>query len=243
MKKIIKSKYTQLLPLTAVIFLLQKIIDRLSWKTAFLFDYSAIDKDDVFMALSIHHIMLTVFTLIIILVLHKLRHLDFRLKPKVDKIGIKYTILYCIAVLFYYILVYIIGIATNSVGVYDYELNAVNVIGTLGFQFLLTGMAEELLFRALPVICLSSVCNKNNRSINIAILFLTSLLFAIAHINFNVPFSSQWFNVLYAFINGAANGFVFLHSKSIIYPMIMHGVSNFISVGGCYLYMALSSAA
>lgn len=234
-----KKKIFQMTLWTSAIFILQEFIGRLSWKTAALFDYSVIDKDGVFMALSVHHITIFVSTLIIISVLHKLRDLDFKLKPKMDKVGVKYTALYCTAILVYYIFVYIIGAVTNSVGVYDHELNAVNVIGTLGFQFLLTGPAEELLFRALPIVCLSSLCGKNSRNTDIVILILTSILFAVAHINFNASFSSQWFGILYAFINGVAYGFVFLRSESVIYPMIMHSTSNLISVGGCYLYMAL----
>ena len=34
-------------------------------------------------------------------------------------------------------------------------------------------------------------------------------------------------------------GYIFIRSKSVIYPMIMHSMSNVISVGGCYLYMVL----
>lgn len=243
MNKILKSEYLHIFILTAVIFLYQVIVGKIGWKIAALFDYSAIDKDGIFMAVSVHHIFMLLISLGIIYVLYKKKSLDFKMKPKADKTGIKYTVLYCTAVLIYYILVYIIGIITNSVGGFGYEANAVNVIGTLGFQLFLSGTAEETVFRALPLVCLKNVCGKSGRFFDIMILFLTSLLFAAAHINFAVPFSSQWFGVLYAFINGAAYGFVFLKSKSVIYPMIMHGVNNFISVGGYYLYVILSNAA
>ena len=242
MNKIVKSEYLHIFILTAVIFLYQDTIDKIGWKFAALFDYSPIDKDGLFMAVSVHHIFMLLISLGIIYILYKKKGLGFKMRPQKDKIGIKYTVLYCAAVLVYYILVYIIGIATNSVAVYDYELNAVNVMGTLGFQLFLSGTAEEMVFRALPLVCLKNVCNKSGRFLDIMILFLTSLLFAAAHINFNIPLSSQWIGVLYAFVNGAAYGFVFLRSESVIYPMIMHSVSNLISVGCCYLYMILSNA-
>ena len=243
MNKTVKSEYLHIFILTSVIFLYQDIIDKIGWKFAALFDYSPIDKDGIFMAVSVHHIFMLLISLGIMYILYKKKGLDFKIKPQKDKIGIKYTVLYCTAVLVYYILGYIIGIMTNSVAVYDYELNAVNVMGTLGFQLFLSGTAEEMVFRALPLVCLKNVCNKSGRFLDIMILFLTSLLFAAAHINFNVPISAQWVGVLYAFVNGAAYGFVFLRSESVIYPMIMHNVSNLISVGGCYLYMILSNAA
>ncbi|MDE7361171.1 MAG: CPBP family intramembrane metalloprotease [Oscillospiraceae bacterium] len=242
MNKIVKSKYLHMFILTAIIFLYQVIISKIGWKIATLFDYSSIDKDGIFMAVSVHHIFMLLISLGIMYVLYKTKKLDFKLKPKADKIGMKYTILYCTAVLIYFIFVYIIGIITNSVGGFGYEVNTINVIGTLGFQLFLSGTAEEMLFRALPLVCLKSVCNKSGKFFNIMILFITSLLFVYGHISFNVSLSSQLFSLVYVFIQGMAYGFVFLKSKSVIYPMIMHGVSNFICVGCYYLYMILFDA-
>ena len=62
------------------------------------------------------------------------------------------------------------------------------------------------------------------------------MLFGLAHINV-FTFSVPVFQVCYAFILGIAYGFTFIRTKSVIYPMIMHSLSNVISVGGCYLYM------
>ena len=61
-------------------------------------------------------------------------------------------------------------------------------------------------------------------------------LFAVAHIDL-ITFSIPWFQVCYAFVLGIAYGYTFIRTKSVIYPMIMHSMSNVISVGGCYLYM------
>lgn len=239
MKKIVKSEYLHIFIITAVIFLYQVIIGEIGWKIAAFFDYSAIDKEGIFMAVTVHHIFILLVTLGIIYVLHKKKELDFKMKPQMDKVGIKYTILYCTAVLIYFIFLYVIDIITNSVGAgFGYGVNTTNIIGTLGFQLFLSGTTEETLFRALPLACLKSVYKKNDRLLDSMILFLTSLLFAYGHINFTVPLSSQLFPLLSVFIHGMAYGFVFLKSKSVIYPMIMHGVSNFISVGCYYLYMS-----
>lgn len=239
MKKIVKPEYLHIFVMTAVIFLYQVIIGEIGWKIAAFFDYSAIDKEGIFMAVTVHHIFILLVTLGIIYVLHKKKKLDFKMKPQMDKKGIKYTALYCTAVLIYFVFLYIIDIMTNSVGEgFGYGVNATNVIGTLGFQLFLSGTAEETLFRALPLTCLKNAYKKGHRFLDIMILFLTSLLFTYGHINFTVPLSSQLFTLLLVFIHGIAYGFVFLKSKSVIYPMIMHGVSNFISVGCYYLYMS-----
>jgi membrane protease YdiL (CAAX protease family) len=143
-------------------------------------------------------------------------------------------------VIYYSIWCIVLGFIANSITGYVYELNVQNVCGTLGFQLLLTGTAEELMFRALPIVCFKTLCRKISKITDIVILLITSILFTIVHINFTIPIFSQLYSLAYVFINGMIFGIVYLKSNSVIYPMIMHGVGNFISVGGCYLYMVLS---
>ncbi len=242
-KKTSKSAYIKIPLLTVAILLCQVIIDRLGWRLASLFDFSIVDKDSIFMAVSIHHICILLFSIGIIFIMHKWKNIDFKIKPKADKIGIKFTIIFCIAVMVHYSLMYIVGIATNSVGVYDYELNVTNVTGTLGFQLFLSGPAEEILYRALPLACLKSINQKGGKWFDLCIVILTSLLFVYAHVNFNFPLSAQLFSLLYVFMYSMAFGYAFIKSKSVIYPMIMHSISNVISVCLTYLYMAFYNAA
>lgn len=65
-----------------------------------------------------------------------------------------------------------------------------------------------------------------------------AILFGLAHINI-FTFSVPVFQVCYAFVLGIIYGITFIKTKSVIYPMIMHSLSNVISAGGCYLYMTL----
>lgn len=233
-------KYIYAFVLTAAIFIIQEIFSESSVLIARLFDYSAIDKDDLFMWISVHHILQALFALMIIFILHKAKGISgFKLKPKLDKAGIKYTIIFCIAILIYFIAAYIVGSIFNSIGVYNYELSTANVVGTLSFQLLLSGTSEEILFRSLPITLYKTVLDGEKKYDNILTVILTSFLFALAHFNWQQPIYVQWFQLVYAFTLGLAYGFVFIKSKSVIYPMIMHGMSNFISVGGCYLYMSL----
>ena len=99
-----------------------------------------------------------------ILIISKVRKIDgFKLRPRHDSKGIKYTVIFCVVLALYYLVVYIAGSFTRTINTYDYELNAVNVTGTLGFQLLLSGPSEEILFRSLPITVLISVLDPDKK--------------------------------------------------------------------------------
>lgn len=232
------SKSIIFLILTIILFVIQYFFSKIGWIIADIFDYSSIDKDSLFMRLSVHHIMQMLLALVVIFILHKTSDkTDFKLKPKYDKNGIKYTFIFCAVIFAYFLGAYIIGSFLGTIGIYDYELTATNVIGTLAFQLLLSGTSEEILFRSLPIVWYKTVIKSDSKFFNIGVVLAVSFLFAIAHYNAAMPLPPQLFQIIYAFVLGLAYGFVFLKSKSVVYPMIMHGMSNFISVGGCYIYM------
>lgn len=86
---------------------------------------------------------------------------------------------------------------------------------------------------------MSERCKINN---NIQIGMIAVLLFSIAHISWSIhPFtlSFSWFQLAYAFLLGAVYGITYVKSKSIIYPMIMHGLSNFFMIGAGYIFQIL----
>lgn len=242
MSRSVKCRPACAVILIVVLFLYQEYVSRVGWKIALLFDYSAIDSDGTFLMVSVHHIVMVLISLGILHILHKRWNLDFKLKAKVDKTGIRCTVVYCAMMLLYYIVWYaVIGFLLDAIAEYNYELNAVNVLGTLSFQLLLSGTAEEPIFRGLPIICLQAVWGRSSKHANGTILIVSAMLFTFAHMNFSMPFSSQWYSLLYVFVSGMLYGIVYMKSSSIIYPIIMHGVSNYISVGGCYLYMVFAS--
>lgn len=232
-----QTKYLKIGITTVVLYLFHSITDRLSWYIALRFNYSSVDKDGLFLQVSVHHILQMIFALIIILVLKKIKRIDsFKLTPKYDKKGIKYTVIFCALILAYYLTVYIIGYFDHSLGTYNYELNRVNVIGTLGFQLLLSGPSEEILFRSLPIALYQHIQRSDKKSDLALTVLLSSFLFAAAHINVN---NFSWIGVCYAFVLGLVYGYTFIRSESVVYPMIIHSISNVISVGGCYLYMLI----
>lgn len=224
------------------LIVIQTFASQLGNFIADLFNYSAIDKDGVFMNITVHHIVQMAVALLIIFVIGKKKNLDFFLKPKVDKIGIIYTSIFSGAILIYVLISYVVGYSFGTITPYEYDLNAINIVGTLGFQMLLSGTSEEILFRALPITVLCSVIYKENKSSKAFVIVIASVLFSFAHINWTiVPFtvSFSWFQLVYAFVLGVAYGITYMKSKSIIYPIIMHGLSNFFMVGIGYIFMAV----
>ena len=222
------------------LFIVQSFASKAGGFIADLFDYSSIDKDNTFMYITIHHIVQMVIALLIII--KKQKNFKFFLKPEINKVGILYTVIFAVVILIYVIISYTVGYSLGSISPYEYELNMVNVLGTLGFQLLLSGTSEEILFRALPITLLIPLNCKNNKKVGIFAIIAASVLFSIAHIKWSIsPFtlSFSWFQLVYSFILGLAYGITYIKSKSVIYPIIMHGLSNFFMVGVGYIFMVV----
>lgn len=236
------KKKTKYIPLAILgLFIFQTFASKLGGFIADLFQYEAIDKDGTFMSVSVHHIVQMIAALVLIFVISKKSDLDFWLKPRLNKSGILYTAIFAIVILIYVLISYVVGYSLNTIAPYEYELNISNVLGTLGFQLLLSGTSEEILFRALPITVLGGFICKEKKSYTV-IIVIASVLFSAAHIRwtlFPVSISFSWFQLIYAFILGIAYGLTYVKSKSIIYPMIMHGLSNFFMIGMGYIFMAV----
>ena len=234
------KKYIMIAMVSVVIFGIQFISSRFGWLISQKFDCSSIDKDGLFAQVAIHHIVQALFAILFIIFLGKIMKIDgFKLRPQFDPAGVRYTVIFCIAILIYHLIIYIVGFFFASINTYDYELNAINVLGTLGFQLFLSGPSEEILFRSLPITWLLSCVKAETKKESAIVVVIAAFLFGLGHINFTT-FYIPWFQVGYAFVLGLVYGFVFINSNSIIYPMIMHSMSNVISVGGCYVFMELT---
>lgn len=224
------------------LFFVQTFASKLGVFVASLFDYTSIDKDGTFMYITVHHIVQMLVALLVIFVIKKKKNLDFFLKPEINKTGVLYTIIFAVVILIYVLVSYGVGYKIGSIAPYGYELNLTNVLGTLGFQLFLSGTSEEILFRALPITVLISLNDKENKMNCLFEIVIASLLFSVAHISWTVfPFtlSFSWFQLIYAFILGIAYGITYVKSKNVIYPMIMHGISNFFMVGIGYIFILI----
>lgn len=234
-----KNKKIFLVSVIIVIFIIQLFASKIGTIIANTFNYNFIDKDNIFMNITVHHIIQMILALLIMYILNKTKNIQFNLKPIKNNKGIKYTIIFIIIISIYVILSYLIGYKFNSITPYQYELSVINIIGTLAFQLFISGTSEEILFRALPISILKRTIDGNK---NKFIMITTSILFSIAHISWTISsmsISFSIFQLVYAFILGLAYGFTYIKSKSIIYPIIMHGMSNFLMVGIGYVFQIM----
>lgn len=227
------------------VFLLLFLVQIFSGKAGHFFadiiPYQRIDPYDCFARISIHHAVLLTIALIIIGVLKRLLKTDFYFKIGDKSRGMKYVALYTAAFALISAAVHVFMSTVRQLPAYDFPLDLRNILGTLGFQLFLSGPAEEILYRALPVTMLVYAFGKSipiKGDITLEVI-LTSLLFAFGHIKWSLSplaFEVNLFGVLYAFVLGTIQGIVYQKSESIIYPMMMHSFSNVLMVGTGYLF-------
>ena len=231
------AKKPLLIPLAAsALFVFQTLAAKAGTLVSKQLDFTTLDPDGLFLPISVHHIIQALIALAAVFAISKIKGLDFQLMPKKSGIGIKYAAVFIGVMLVYTAVSYFVGYKLGTLADYDYTLCVRNCLGYLGFQLLLSGPSEEILFRALPLTVLCAL--GSGRGNKIAAVIISALLFGIAHIGWSFsPFtlSVSWFQVGYAFILGIAYGITYLKSKSIIYPMLMHSMSNVIMVGAGYL--------
>lgn len=226
---------------TIGLFIFQSFANKAGTAFANLFSYEKIDFYNVYAKNSVHHITMMLIALIIIFILSKLLKIDFGFRLGDSKKGMKYLIIFTAVFAVISLASHILMYIGNQLPVYEFPLNKNNIIGTLGFQLFLTGTAEEILFRALPITVLiyvfrKSIAVKWNITLEVII---ASVLFSIAHIKWSLsPFTidANYSQLLYAFAMGIIQGIAYQDSRSILYPMLMHSISNVLMVGTGYLF-------
>lgn len=246
--KIMSTKKRLLKVLLVIgIFIIQQLASKFAGFIANLFNYNTIDKDAVFAWISVHHIIQLLVALILIVVLSKKLKLDFNFRIGNIKTGKKYFYIFSLIILIYVLINYIVGYYFNQITPYNYQLNSNNIIGSLCFQLLLSGTSEEILFRALPIPLLLFIFGSNKKivikdwSIPLEII-ISSLFFSIAHISWSLnPFiiNADLFQLVYAFVLSIAYGYAYIRSQSIVYPILMHSISNVLMVGIGYIFAVL----
>ncbi|MCC6146684.1 MAG: CPBP family intramembrane metalloprotease [Anaerolineaceae bacterium] len=228
-----------------LLFVIQFSAGKLGWAAADLFSFESIDPNGLFARLSIHHLTQMLIALAIILIIQKVIQADFGFHLGDKKTGLRYLFIFtgafAVIALGYHIFMEIIKQPIT----YSYPLTTRNIIGYVGFQLLLSGSSEEILYRALPVTLLVFSFGKSiyvSKNITLEVV-LASLLFAAAHIKWSIPPFSilelNIFGLFYAFTMGILNGFVYQKSHSIVYPMLMHSISNVLMVGTGYVFALL----
>ena len=227
-----------------LLLILQKVLGIAGSAFADMFSFEKIDPYKAFAWNFVHHITMLILTLFVILILKKLFSLNFGFGLGDSKTGTKFVAIYTAIIAGVSLVVHILMMVNNSLPVYAYPLNKSNIIGTLCFQLFLTGPAEELLYRALPITTLVKVFGKNIEvkwGITLESI-IASFLFAFAHMKWSLfPFAIEmdYFQFLYAFAQGIISGKAYQDSRSVIYPMLMHSISNVLMVGTGYLFLLI----
>ena len=242
-----KKKHLWFVRITVLLlFVFQQFAARTGGFVADLFTYDRIDPYNIFAWVSVHHIVQMIIALVAVAILAKAKNLDFGFRLGNVKVGLEHTLYFSIGVFIYVIVNNLIGYFVRGFYTPDFPLNITNVAGTLGFQLLLSGPVEEILFRALPITLLVYAYGfKTGEPIKIFKLeisretIIAAVLFAIAHIGWELnPFSITQFNIhqlVLSFVFGIFYGLAYQESKSVLYPMIMHSISNVMIIGAWYL--------
>lgn len=231
----------------AVLFVFQVLSGKLGWAAANLFSCEKVDPNGQFAHLSIHHLTQMLIALVTILIIGKAMKVDFGFHLGDKKTGFRYLLIFTGAIAAIALGYHLLMEVTGQPITYTYPLNLENIIGTLAFQLFLSGPSEEILFRALPITLLVLVQGKNlyiSKNITLEVV-LAALLFTAAHVTWTIsPFAITNLNIfalIYAFAMGVLNGFVYQKSRSILYPILMHSISNVLMVGTGYLFVLFFS--
>jgi uncharacterized protein len=200
-----------------------------------LFNLSKIDPDGAFMWISIHHIAQAALFLLIMFLFSRFKSIDFKLgigDPKIGFAGVKKFMLFFSL---YTLGAFLSIVFAGGFERFQYPLNARNIIGYLGFQLLLSGPSEEIIFRAFAITMFGLIFSKRifKGKISIANIY-AAIIFGLAHIYFAFSpweISYSIFQVFYAMALGIFYGDVYEKSGSVIYPMMMHSFSNVLMIG------------
>jgi uncharacterized protein len=223
-------------------------VPRVAGLFADLFDYSTIDPDGAFAWISVHHIVQAVIFLILMLAISRLSAIRFGFGWGDSRVGWSYVRLFALIFCGYTAVSLIIVFAAGTFQTLPFPLTARNIAGQLGFQLLLSGPSEELIFRAFAITMLALLVNGvvlgKDTGVGKAVFtvlggelsvvnLIAAVIFGLAHVQFTfAPFSISYsaFQVIYAAVLGLFYGVCYERSKSMIYPMMMHSISNVVAV-------------
>ena len=115
----------------------------------------------------------------------------------------------------------------------SYSLNFKNIVGDLVFDFVLTGISEEILFRALAIGILIKSWKRKVKILGFEIStagFIAAILFSLAHIGFTIyPFQITYvqpMQLAFAFGLGIFYAVMFEKTGSLLGPILAHGASD-----------------
>lgn len=237
----------KIIPIIIVILtvLTALIAPRIGSLVANQINMQSIDPDGVFAWLYVHHIVQALIVLLIIAVVSRKTEIRFGFTLGNQAVGIAYVKKFTLYFLIYVtITMIVITFIFNAFNPLNFPLNARNVLGYLSFQLLQSGPSEEIIFRAF-IMAITGYFFKtrilNNRfSVSNII---AAIVFVVAHIGFQFsPFSFSYdpVQLVYAFVLGMIYGDCYEKTKSVYYPMLLHSISNVISITAVVIVQVLT---
>jgi uncharacterized protein len=209
-------------------------VPRLAGSVADLFNYQVIDPDGSYAWISVHHIVQALIFVFIIYVINLFKPLDFGFGWGDKAVGKKYVLRFTLIFGAGSLVNYLIAIMAGSFQPFQYPLTFTNIFGYLGFQLLLSGPSEELIFRAFAITMLALVVKGRFFKGKVSYAnIIAAVIFGLAHVSFSfAPFVLDYtlYQLILAFSLGIFYGDCFEKSGSMFYPMIMHSISNIIMV-------------
>ena len=223
-------------------------VPRLAGLFADQFNYSTIDPDGAFAWISVHHIAQAVVFLVLMLVISNLTNIRFGFTWGDSSVGLFYVRLFALVFTGYAVVSLIMAVAIGTFQPPPFPLTERNIAGQLGFQLLLSGPSEELIFRAFAITMLALMVKgalfRGEQGVSRAIKtvfgkelsyanIIAAIIFGLAHVRFAfAPFTLSFhtFQVIYAAILGLFYGVCYERSGSMYYPMMMHSITNVVAV-------------
>jgi len=218
-------------------------IPKIAGQIASAFDYGTIDPDGAFAWVTVHHLAQGVIFLAIMALTARIMPVDFGLGWGKKKVGIQYVLRFTLVFGACVIASLAIMLLTKSFQPWVLPVTARNVFGYLGFQLFLSGPSEELIFRAFAITMLGLVMKGRCFSGKISLANIAAaVIFGLAHVEFSfAPFYVSYspMQVILAVVLGLFDGDCYEKSGSVLYPMMMHSISNVLSVGSTILITIL----
>lgn len=202
-----------------------------------------LDPEKVFTWGILHHLFQMLIPLAIMIIWPGRSLRDWGFQWGDYKKGIKWIFWFSIIWSGIYIVLTIINIVYhNTPAVYYDVTNTRNFIGELSFRGLVVGLSEETLFRAFPITILILYWSRKVSVFGFKVShagIIAMIFFCYAHIGYHLyPFEIYHFNIL-QLITAAGLGLlyaiVFENTQSIVYPAIIHSISDVLPVVSLYV--------
>jgi len=201
-----------------------------------------IDPEQTFSWEVIHHVVQLLIPLAIMILWpgRSMRDWGFRLGD--SRTGWKWVFWFTVIWFGIYFVITIPYIIQHIVPKVYYDVtNPRNLLGELSFRAFIVGISEETLFRAFPITILIVFLNRRYKIFHFSISqagIIAAILFAYAHIGYQIqPLEITHLNIPQLFtaaVMGLLYAIVFEETKSILYPILIHSISDVIPVLGIY---------